>query len=369
MSFLALLSVFSLTSCEKPHVKEKSVIKIGALLPLTGPLSTRGQQEKDGIELAIDHFNSTNSDVSLKVIFEDSYGRLPEHIALKLLHADKVSAIIASTTPVSRSIYTLANKKKVIMAFLCSDPTIQKESPYIFRLYESKEAESEQIKKYFTITQEKVAVLYLDQQDITNQLITYIMPDFRKNQIRVLFYAPYEQGRSNFKEFITYVKNSGADTFLILGSSDELQGIFEELARQKLIGKIKIVGGISLLSLGDTGTRLSEGVTAAVPRYVIEKNEKAKVFEADFQKINNHAPNLYAAFSYNATQILAEGLAYSFIKGRGNPETVTFHVVGKRYQGIFGEVSIDNEGSLVVPMELGFMRDGKILPLKIEVNK
>jgi len=43
-------------------VKEKSVIRIGALLPLTGPLSNRGQQEKEAIELAINDFNSTNSD-------------------------------------------------------------------------------------------------------------------------------------------------------------------------------------------------------------------------------------------------------------------------------------------------------------------
>jgi ABC-type branched-subunit amino acid transport system substrate-binding protein len=365
VSFPAFLLVFSLASCEKPKVKEKSMVKLGAILPLTGPLNARAQQEKEAIELAIADFNSANSDVALEVIFEDSHGRLPEHIALKLLQTDKVSAIIASTTPVSRSIYTLANKHKVIMVMLCSDPTIQKESPYIFRLYESKEVEAEQIVRYFAITGEKVAVLYLDQQDITNQLINYIMPNFKKNQVKILFYAPYETGRVNFKESIDGIKNSGADSFLILGSGDELQAIFEELSRQKLIGKIKIVGGISLLSLTDT-TALPNGVIAAVPRYVIEKNEKAKVFESDFQKINNHSPNLYAAFAYNAAQILAEGLAYAFMKGGGNPETVTFHVVGRKYQGILGDVSIDNEGALIIPMELTVIREGKILPLNVE---
>jgi branched-chain amino acid transport system substrate-binding protein len=365
MSLVTLLSLFCLPSCEKPKIKEKSVIKIGALLPLTGPLSARGQQEKEAIELAINDFNTSNGEVVMKVIFEDSHGRLPEHITLKLLQTDKVSAIIASTTPVSRSIYTLANKHKLIMAVLCSDPTIQKESPYIFRLYESKEAEAEQIVKYFTLTGEKVAVLYLDQQDITNQLINYLMPNFKKSQIKVLFYAPYEPGRVNFKEYITSVKNSGADSFLILGSGDELRSIFEELTRQKLLGKIKIVGGISLLSLTDTTTLLN-GVIAAVPQYIIEKNDKAKVFESDFRKINNHAPNLYAAFAYNAAQILAEGLAYAFVKGGGNPETVTFHVVGRKYQGILGDVSIDNEGALIVPMQLSVIREGRILPLTIE---
>ncbi len=364
LTFTILLLLFSLSSCEKPKIKEKSLIRIGALLPLTGSLSNRGQQEKEAIELAINDFNSTNSDVVMKVIFEDSHGRSPEDIAKKLLDTDKVSAIVASTTPVSRSIYTMANKNKLIMAFLCSDPTIQKESPYIFRLYESKEAEAEQISKYYTITGKKVVVLYLDQWEITNQLTNYLMPKFRQNKINVLFYEPYEQGKKNFKETIDRIKFSEADSISILGYGDELHAILEELVHQKLFGKMKIVGGIGLLSLNNT-TKLPDGVIVAVPQYVIEKNEKARVFEENFQKIYNHAPNLQAAFAYNAIQILSEGLAYGFIKGQESAETVSYHVTNRTYQGIMGEVRVDDQGALTVPMELGIIREGKILPLKV----
>ena len=369
MSFLTLLLVCSLSACEKPQVKEKSVIRIGALLPLTGPLSNRGQQEKEAIELAINDFNGTNSDVTMKLIFEDSHGRSPEDIASKLLHYHKVSAIIASTTPVSRSISHLANKNKLIMAFLCSDPTIQTESPYIFRLYESKEAEAEQIVKYLTITDDKVAVLYMDQQEITNQLTNYLMPEFRQKKIKVLFYEPYEPEETIFKKTIDRMNISDADSLLILGFGDELRSIFEEIARQKLIGKITIIGGIGLLSLNDTATTLPDGVIVAVPQYVIEKNEKARAFDENFQKTYNHTPNLNAAFAYNAVQILSEGLAYALIKGQGNAETVSFHVTNRTYQGIMGEVHVDNMGALVVPMEMGNIRAGKISPLNVENNK
>ena len=369
MSFLTLLLVCSLSACEKPQVKEKSVIRLGALLPLTGPLSNRGQQEKEAIELAINDFNGTNSDVTMKLIFEDSHGRSPEDIASKLLHYHKVSAIIASTTPVSRSISHLANKNKLIMAFLCSDPTIQTESPYIFRLYESKEAEAEQIVKYLTITDDKVAVLYMDQQEITNQLTNYLMPEFRQKKIKVLFYEPYEPEETIFKKTIDRMNISDADSLLILGFGDELRSIFEEIARQKLIGKITIIGGIGLLSLNDTATTLPDGVIVAVPQYVIEKNEKARAFDENFQKTYNHTPNLNAAFAYNAAQILLEGLAYAHIKGRGNADTVSFHVTNRTYQGIMGEVHVDNMGALVVPMEMGNIRAGKISPLNVENNK
>jgi len=164
------------------------------------------------------------------------------------------------------------------------------------------------------------------------------------------------------------MKFSEADSILILGFGDELRSIFEELARQKLIGKIKIIGGIGLLSLNDTAT-LPDGVIVAVPQYVIQKNEKARAFDENFQKTYNDTPKLNAAFAYNAVQILLEGLAYGLVKGHGNAETVSFHVTNRTYQGILGEVHVDNQGALMVPMELGVIREGKILPLKVTGNK
>jgi branched-chain amino acid transport system substrate-binding protein len=363
--FIVPFFLLSLTSCDKSKVKEKPVIKIGALLPLTGSLRNRGQQEKEAIELAINDFNSNSSEVIMKVIFEDSQGRSPEDVAQKLLETDKVSAILASTTPVSRSIHALANKKKIIMAFLCSDPTIQKESPYIFRLYESKESEAEQISGYYKIVDKRIIVLYLDQPEITNQLSNYLMPEFRENKSKVIFYEPFLSGKIKAKETIDRVKISEANSILMLGSGDELRSIVEELVRQKLIGKIQIIGGIGLLSLNDSATILPDGVIVAVPQYVIEKNEKARAFDEKFLRTYTHAPSLNATFAYNAIQILSEGLEYGLIKGQGTAETVSFHVTNRTYQGIMGEVHVDDQGALVVPMETGVIEKGKILPLKL----
>ena len=206
----------------------------------------------------------------------------------------------------------------------------------------------------------------MDQQEITNQLTNYLMPEFRQKKIKVLFYEPYEPEETIFKKTIDRMNISDADSLLILGFGDELRSIFEEIARQKLIGKITIIGGIGLLSLNDTATTLPDGVIVAVPQYVIEKNEKARAFDENFQKTYNHTPNLNAAFAYNAAQILLEGLAYAHIKGRGNADTVSFHVTNRTYQGIMGEVHVDNMGALVVPMEMGNIRAGKISPLNVD---
>jgi branched-chain amino acid transport system substrate-binding protein len=53
---------------------DKDVIKIGAIIPLTGPAGAVGVEVKNGIECAVEKFNNENisNRKQLKVIFEDS---------------------------------------------------------------------------------------------------------------------------------------------------------------------------------------------------------------------------------------------------------------------------------------------------------
>jgi hypothetical protein len=107
---------------------------------------------------------------------------------------------------------------------------------------------------------------------------------------------------------------------------------------------------------------LLESTIVAAPEYVLQKNEKALAFEESFSKLYGHTPSLYAVFAYNAMQILLEGLVEGIVIGKGNAETVSFKVTNKKYNGVMGAVSVDNEGGLTVPMGLGVIRKGKIMP-------
>jgi ABC-type branched-subunit amino acid transport system substrate-binding protein len=180
--FIVPLFIFCGSGCKGPQEKEKekSLLRIGILLPLTGPFNQRGEEEKKAIELAVNDFNAQSKDASIQEIFEDSYNISLDAVTERLLKKEKVSAIVASTTSVSRSISHLANKNKLIMAFLCSDSTIQRSSPYIFRLSESKEAETAQILEHYIRGDKnrKVVVLYANNPEITQQVADFVIPGF-----------------------------------------------------------------------------------------------------------------------------------------------------------------------------------------------
>jgi branched-chain amino acid transport system substrate-binding protein len=361
---IVYFSVCCVSGCDRQQVKEKSLLKIGVFLPLTGPQSQRGEEEKKAIELAVNDFNAQSKDASIQEIFEDSYNTSLDAVTERLLKKEMLSAIVASTTSVSRSISHLANKNKLIMAFLCSDSTIQRSSPYIFRLSESKEAETAQILEHYIRGDKnrKVVVLYANIPEITQQVADFVIPGFMRNKIDTVFYEPYDIGEKDFTDTVSRIKNSGATGLLLLGPGDEYRRILEGLARQKLLGKIEVAGGFSFLAVQDLPEELLESTIVAAPEYVLQKNEKALTFEESFSKLYGHTPTLYAVFAYNAMQILLEGLVEGIVIGKGNAETVSFKVTNKKYNGVMGAVSVDNEGGLTVPMGLGVIRKGKIMP-------
>ncbi|MFA4920382.1 MAG: ABC transporter substrate-binding protein [Thermodesulfovibrionales bacterium] len=364
---LILVSIFSFTDCNRQpqKEKEKAILKIGVILPLTGPLNYRGQEEKKAMELAMQDFNQKHADASITLIFKDSNSRSLEAITDNLINTERVSAFMASTAPVSRAISYIANNKKIIMGFLTSDSTIQKLSPYIFRLSMSQEAEAYQIASYFAGENkaEQIVVLFANQPQISRQITDYLIPKFTQSNINISFYEPYASWQINFKETVERIEHSRATSLLILGFKEEYGPILEELARRKLTGRIKIVSGINLLSLENLSSELFEGTIIAAPQYVFDKNERAKAFEQRFLNVCGHTPGLEAAFAYDAVSVLSEGLVDGLVSGHGNAETVSFKTTNRKYEGVMGDIAIDNEGGLSVPMGMGVIKKGKIVPL------
>ena len=91
---LAVLGVF-VSSINVVHAQE---IAIGAVLPLTGPSASIGEDQRRGMELAIERVNGSGGVLGkkLRIITEDSGGRAPTALdgAKKLVTVDKVAVIL-----------------------------------------------------------------------------------------------------------------------------------------------------------------------------------------------------------------------------------------------------------------------------------
>ena len=84
----AALAAGTLVAASAPAAAQDKVIKIGALLPMSGPGSYFGAQDKQGVDLALEQLNSAGvNGYKLDVQYEDSAcSPLPATQAAKRLH-------------------------------------------------------------------------------------------------------------------------------------------------------------------------------------------------------------------------------------------------------------------------------------------
>ena len=122
---LSLCMVLALVAC-KDEQKDtaaadgKPVIKIGAVLPLTGDNSVVGTAVKAGVQAAIDDKTKENLKYHYVAVFEDNQHSPAKSAtaANKLMMVDKADMLLSFTTGIGRVIAPIAENKK--MLHLCS---------------------------------------------------------------------------------------------------------------------------------------------------------------------------------------------------------------------------------------------------------
>ncbi len=338
----------------------KQPIKIGAILPLTGPLAYLGEGEKNAIKLAAQR--ASNQYQPIKLVIEDSRGHPADAVtaANKLISIDKVAAIITSTTSVSRAVLPIATNAKLILAALCMDPTIQKESPFAFRLYEGMDQEAETLLKFYNNSKAKrVGMLYVNHAGTVQQLNDFILPGLKKNGINLVYQESYELNDNDFRDSISKLRNANVQSLIVIGFGFKYLSIFKALSEQHLLGKIQITGGWGFIAPNKVPAPLLEGIVVASPQYVFAKNNAGLTFINEYKKLYGEKPNFDDAFAFQAAKILMSSLA----NAHGQADKAANAMRNSKYKGVMGAVTIGKDGALHVPMGLGIIRKGHIVPL------
>ncbi|RMG24643.1 MAG: ABC transporter substrate-binding protein, partial [Methanobacteriota archaeon] len=112
---------------QQPAPQEEKEIKIGAILPLTGPASDIGQQTKEGLEIA-------RKLLSVNVVYEDSKSEPKEGInairKLVLQHKKQLFGVISVLSSVGKAIIPVAEDEKIITLHISSAPGIVDKRKY-----------------------------------------------------------------------------------------------------------------------------------------------------------------------------------------------------------------------------------------------
>jgi len=357
------------TQFQKPQENSENIIKIGAILPLTGNLAIMGEMERNALLLAKNECNTKKllKNKKLEIIIGDSKGEGKEGAALaqRFIQIDRVNVLWSSLTGVSYSVEPIATANKILHIAFCMDPEISQKSGFVFRLYEGMMDEGQALMKYLESDKSpwKVGIIFVRMPATEKVVKELFVPEIKKQGHKLVFAESYEFQNKDFRTLLLKAKSYEPDYLIIYDYGFSLPLIFDALNSIGLLNRVKILGGwgflYSLIS-NNVDPKLIDGVIVAGPSFIISKSEKATNFINEFKKSYGKEPNFDAGFAYDSLMILCEAIRKS--KETKSEEIISNLEEIRDYEGVMGKLSISNR-ELKVDMVVGIIKGGKIIDL------
>ncbi len=321
-------------------VGKEKVIKIGAILPLTGDIAMFGHWLKEGILVA-----STGYKRKVIVKFEDDQDKTSLAVSAfnKLVDIDKVKAIITARTPVANALVPLAFRKKIPIIFTFADlPSDTKGGVcnFHFPVVDEIMVLTRVIGQYVG---EKASVITVN--DNFGNLARNFFKRYFKG--KVIFEQSFMPTEKKFKNIVDKIPKE-SDFLFLVGYGQNLVGILKRIQERKLT--IPIVSINSFTVFYDlVKDYLITPVYVTMTLFDVGKGNNVVLenVKQKFAQTLKKKPNLVNLEAYEASKFLLNLLVD---KGFSKEETFEYFSQPKRLDTVFGKLYCDTRGQVHFPL-------------------
>ncbi len=348
-------------------------LKIGLVVPLSGPSARWGGFASHGAELAMKQINAAGGvgGKPIELLKGDSQGTPVEAVsaARRLISQDGVNVIlgdIASSATIALQ-PVVEEAKVVLLNGASSNPDITYKAgvggfKYTFRSYPTDELRARVILQYAAekrgIT--KYAVLSVD-NDYGRGAIAFskkYLPEFKAT---ILSEDYYKDDETDFRPVLSRIKSLGAQSILMYGLPDTTRLIVRQMLELGLAGKVTLAGN-GEFTYPDTikvaPSVLNGAIEAAAwsPDLASPRSQK---FVADYKAAyGTEVPNVHSYTHWEALYLLAA--AAKAATGTG-PEALRTALEQVDYAGATGRVHFDSHHQAELPMIIYEVEGGKAI--------
>ena len=342
VGMVALSAALVFSGCTTMPGEGGDTIKIGWVGPLSGNLSSLGQDSLVATELAIEEINAAGgvNGKQLELLAQDGKCANKEAslAAHKLINLSQVTAVLAQCSPEMLAIAPIAEENQVIlMGSVSSAPAITEAGDYVFRSYPSDTLQGKFAAEYaYNKLEKRSAVLLVEQNDWGVGLSQTFQDNFKELGGEVLFAEQFEPSNRDFRGQLTRIKESGAD-FLYMPAFTESS--IAALKQANELGlEMDIMGGDAW-----TDTKVHESGFADGIYYSAGKTAPTEDFVAKLAARDTD-PTVITPTSYDNVRILAQLMNAGAMTG---PELKDALYAMEPFQGVNGPISFDENGDVV----------------------
>jgi branched-chain amino acid transport system substrate-binding protein len=348
-----------------------SEIKIGVVLPLTGPNTARAQAHKQGIMLAIEHVNQAGgiNGKTLRPIIKDNEGD-PAQTAIicrNLIYAEKVVTMVGGIRPEnSRIIQQFSEQSHTpYLTALCTHYELTANaSKYTFRSI------TDDVKQFLAICEyagrrfktRKPALIY-DPLIYGSDSAQRFIESALKNQQQVVAAVTYRSGTLNFRRQLEIIEASNPDALVIIAPPKDSALILRQAREGRFTKPILGVNPFSSHEFIQFAGIYSESTICTLPFNPRLGGQRAEYFLAEYVEKWEKGADSDAALGYEAVMLTALALK----AGEYNKEMVRNYFASMHgWESVTGSGGFDQNGNQVRPAEVAIIKDRQKIPVNLE---
>ena len=337
---VVILAVLFLVSCAQVETEKT---KVGAVLPMSGLFAFYGEDQRTGMELALEEVGD-----KIEIIYEDSAGENTKAIAAfnKLTNVDGSKIVITSTSWISNALYSQAADADVLQTIIASAAFKRTRDDRAVRFTVDVKDEAPYILDYLKDFN-KIAILYLNNDygkgwaDMTQQGLPG----------KVVAVEAYNPGDADVSTQLTKIKAQDPDV-LVLVATGKAGGLYAkkavELGLNVQLASQRPIQSPELLNAGDA----VEGLVYSYP-----EPDLSHSFAARYREKFGKEPTAFSSEAYDAVITIAR------VVEQCKEDTACMHnsLVSSSYDGALGHVTFDEKGDAHYPFILKQVKDGKFV--------
>ena len=345
-----LCMALSLVACDKQNnnLQHKPVIKIGAILPLTGNLATWGNSEKQGLILALENVPQKTK-YKYELVFENSENNNKniQHIAQKLIKLDKVSAIITMFDPAANIIGPIASENKILHFGQSWFPQYIGDK-YNYNVYADMQDESKLITEY--LKKQNLKRVYLFTVNQTGFIGgTKILKDMLKVANIDFQETIFNFGQTDFKIDITKAKKFKAQAYVVGAFAPESDILMKQI---KQVDKENVIVTGLDLGLNISNRAVYENSVFAAP---------AKPTDDFIQKYTSHFNDENYMFGAVVGYISFGTIVNAFESAESKESVADSLFKSRETPTVFHNKTVKDFGIIYIPSELLKISNGKLI--------
>ncbi|MFZ0606761.1 MAG: ABC transporter substrate-binding protein [Xanthobacteraceae bacterium] len=323
----------------------QDTVKIGLVMPMTGPVAAAGREAVDGAKLYMAQHGDTVAGKKIELIVKDDQS-VPDNakrLAQELIVNDKVNFFGAGLTPSAMSMAPLATEGKIPTVVMISGTSVvTARSPYYVRTSFTLGQQSGIMADYAIKNGSKKAVMILSDWAPGAEAGKVFEQNFVKGGGQVLDTLKVPVANPDFSPFLQRARDLQPDTLFVFVPAGQAGTFAKQFAERgmdksgiKLVGPGDIVDDDDLPHAGDT----LNGVVTAGFYSAAHPSALNKQYVAAYQKATGHRANFISVGGYDGMHLIYEAMKKT--AGSTDADTVIAAMKGMKWESPRGPMSID----------------------------